>query len=317
MTQRNPTLTLQSLFDHLTDFIVLCTPDYEIVESNNAADVILGGGESLVGKTCHETFRNQPEPCPDCPLSATLESGTVIPLNTYDERFEEYFEERTHPVLSEDRELEGFVLTGRNVSKIREIEEKFAQAKKLAAIGRISSGVAHDFSNVLTGVLGRVQMLKEKLKDSPLLDHIKVIEKAAQNGAETVKRIQDFTRAKGDLPMKAVDLRSVVEDVVSLTRPRWEKGAEKGRIIEVVSDIENDLIVMGNRSGLDNAFTNIIFNAVDAMTDGGVLSIGAKKEGNRAVVRFRDTGTGMAEETRERIFDPFFTTKSPEGRVWA
>ncbi|MFQ6674933.1 MAG: ATP-binding protein [Fidelibacterota bacterium] len=313
MTQRKTPLTLQSVFDHLTDFIVVCRPDYTIVESNKSADVILGKGESLVGKTCHETFRNRPQPCADCPLSATMESGTVIPLNTYDQRFEEYFEERTHPVVSKGGELEGFVLTGRNVTRIREIEDKFAQAKKLAAIGRVSSGVAHDFSNILTGVLGRVQMLKEKLKDSPLLDLVKVIEKAARNGVETVRRIQDFTRARGDVPLEPVDLGGVITDVISLTRPRWEKGVGKGRIIEVVPELQGDLTVLGNRSGLDNAFTNIIFNAVDAMPDGGVLSIHGERKGNRAVIRFRDTGIGMTEETRERVFDPFFTTRAPEG----
>lgn len=307
-------LNLKSLYDYLMDPIVLCTPDYEIIESNKSATVILGKGDSIVGLKCYNTFRDKHEPCPDCPLSPTIKSGTIIPLNTYDERFGEYFEERTHPVISDDGELQGFVLTSRNVSKIREIENKFAQAKKLAAIGQVSSGVAHDFNNILTGVLGRIRMLKKMTADSRFLKHFDIIEKAARDGAQTVRRIQDFTRSKKDEPFESIELKSLIEDIAELARPKYsEEIRSKGAMIEVVSDLTDDLSMIGNPSDLGSAFTNLIFNAVDAMPDGGVLFINTKKEGKNAVIQFKDTGIGMAEETREKIFDPFFTTKATKG----
>lgn len=306
--------SLESLFDYLTDPIVLCNSHYEIIESNKSANVILGKGDSLVGSKCYETFRGKREPCPDCPLSVSIESGKVVPLNTYDERFGEYFEERTHPIMSDDRELRGFVLTSRNVSKIREMENKFAQAKKLAAIGQVSSGVAHDFNNVLTGVLGRIQILKKQVTDSELLKHLEVMEKAARDGAQTVRRIQDFTRAKREVTFAPVDLKHRIEEVIELTRPKYQQDPpKKGTIIEIVLDLEDGLYIMGNPSDLDNAFTNVIFNAVDAMPEGGVLSIRTRAEGHRAVVKFKDTGIGMTEEIKEKIFDPFFTTKDTKG----
>ena len=94
-----------------------------------------------------------------------MESGTVIPLESFDERFEEYFEERAYPITTESGRFDGFVLMSKNLTKSREIEEKYAQAKKMAALGQISSGVAHDFNNVLTGVLGRVQLIKRQTDD--------------------------------------------------------------------------------------------------------------------------------------------------------
>ena len=307
-------LTLETVLDYLTDFIVLCNPDYEIIESNKSADVILGKGTSIVGSKCYEMFRDKTAPCDDCPLPETLESGTIIPLNSYDKRFGEYFEERTHPIISDEDDFRGFVLIGRNVSKIREMEDRVAQAKKLSAIGQISSGVAHDFNNVLTGVLGRIQMLKKKMKDKGLLRHLQVMERAALDGAQTVKRIQDFTRERREAPFESVDLKQSIENVVALTRPKWREATlMSGTIIEVVLDLAEDLHIMGNPSGLDNAFTNLIFNAVDAMPDGGVVSIRTAKENDKALIEIKDTGTGMTLETRERMFDPFFTTKVGKG----
>jgi signal transduction histidine kinase/CheY-like chemotaxis protein len=304
----------RDILNLLTDFIALCTVDYEIVDSNHAADIVLGKGKSIIGTKCYETFRGVDAPCSDCPLSITFESGTLFPLNFYDTRYDEYFEERTHPIVSDTGTLDGFVLVSRNQTKAVELGNKNAQAKKLAAIGQISSGVAHDFNNVLTAVIGRVQILKKNIHDPELLQHLDIIEKAAKDGAETVRRMQDYTRAKREVQFERVNLKKLIEDVVAITRPKWRDSVEmQGRIIEVNLDLMNDLEIMGNESDLRSSFTNIIFNAVDAMPDGGVLTISLDQEDHKVVVRFQDTGIGMTEETKERIFDPFFTTKGVKG----
>ncbi len=305
---------LTTIFDNITDFIALCDKDFNIIYSNKPADIVLGQGASIVGATCFSKFRGKDEKCVDCPLEPTVQDGVVIPLECYDERFGEYFEERTYPILAEDGEIEGFVLMSRNMTVSKEIDEKYTQSKKLAALGQISSGVAHDFNNVLTGVLGRVQILKRQTNDKRILKNLSMIELAAQDGSATVKRMQDFARLRTDEKFVPIDVREIIEEVLALTRPKWRDNAEmQGVIIEPVVEMDEQFFVLGDPSDLKGAFTNLIFNAVDAMPEGGVLTIRAERKAEKILIKFEDTGIGMTEDTIERIFDPFFSTKGVKG----
>jgi len=305
---------LKKIFDNITEFIALCDSDFNIIYSNRPADIVLGQSKSLVGSKCYSSFRGKSEKCADCPLEPSLESGTIIPIESFDERFEEYFEERAYPIATESGELDGFVLMSKNLTKSREIEEKYAQAKKLAALGQISSGVAHDFNNVLTGVLGRVQLIKRQTEDPKILKNLDMIETAAHDGSATVKRMQDFARLRTDEKFIPIDVKKIVEEVLALTRPKWRDDSEmQGVIIEPVVEIEDEIYILGDPSDLKGAFTNLIFNAVDAMQEGGVLSIGAQVHEEKIVITFEDTGIGMTVDTLERIYDPFFSTKGVKG----
>ncbi len=305
---------LKKIFDNITEFIALCDSDFNIIYSNRPADIVLGQSKSIIGTKCYSSFRGKSEKCADCPLEPSLESGTIIPIESFDERFGEYFEERVYPITTESREIDGFVLMSKNLTKSREIEEKHAQAKKMAALGQISSGVAHDFNNVLTGVLGRVQLIKRQTEDPRVLKNLKMIETAAHDGSATVKRMQDFARLRTDEKFIPIKVKEIIEEVLALTRPKWRDDAEmQGVIIEPVVEIEEEMYVLGDPSDLKGSFTNLIFNAVDAMPEGGVLSIKAQIRNDKIVINFEDTGIGMTEDTLERIYDPFFSTKGVKG----
>lgn len=305
---------LTTIFDSITEFIALCDKDFNIIYSNKPANIVLGQGKSLVGSTCFSKFRGKDEKCVDCPLEPTIQNGVVLPLECYDERFGEYFEERTYPILSEDGEIEGFVLMSRNMTVSKEINEKYSQSKKLAALGQISSGVAHDFNNVLTGVLGRVQIIKKQTNDERILKNLEMIELAAQDGSATVKRMQDFARLRTDEKFIPIDVKEIIEEVLALTRPKWRDNAEmQGIIIEPVIEIDEQYLILGDPSDLKGAFTNLIFNAVDAMPEGGVLTIRAEKKADKILIEFEDTGVGMTDDTIEKIYDPFYSTKGVKG----
>ena len=302
------------IFDKITDSILLCDIDYGIIESNHAAEILLGQGETLSGRKCHEALRSLDQPCLECPLADTLKSGSIIPLVKYDERFGEYFEERTYPIADSSGEIESFIITCKNVTKNRELEEKSAHLKKLSALGQISSGVAHDFNNVLTVVLGRIQLLKKQITDPLILNSLDMIEKSALDGASKVRKIQEFSRPKEGRINDIIDLNKLLQEVVEITRPKWDIAAKiKGILIEPILDLEKNLFIYGDSSDLRNAFTNIIFNAVDAMPEGGVLSIKSHFLDSQGIIEFMDTGIGMTEETQEKIFDPFFSTKGVLG----
>lgn len=302
------------MLDKLTDFITLVDANFLITESNRPADVILGGGLSIKGTRCFEKYRGRDEVCEDCPLAETLESGEITPVEYYDSRFEAYFEERLYPIVTENGQSDGFVLVGRNVTRTREMSDKSIQNKKLAALGQISSGVAHDFNNVLTGILGRLQLLKKMTVDVELLKNFAVMETAALDGAATVKRMQDFARVREGTDFESVDLQALLEEVVAMTRPRWRDGSRvQGIIIEVVLKLVPEVYILGAAYDLRRAFTNLIFNAIDAMPDGGVITIRMEIRNETLVVWVEDTGLGMTEETTERVFDPFFSTKGVKG----
>lgn len=309
-----PTRDFKSILDNITEFITLCDRDFRILESNRSADVILGDGNPLIGSHCYNKYRGKTQPCDDCPLPETMSTGSIISLETYDERFGEYFEERAYPIVSDTEELEGFVLVGKNISKSREHGEKSAQEKKLAALGQISSGVAHDFNNVLTGILGRAHLMKKLTTDPELLKNLEVIESAALDGAATVRRMQDFTRLRKDEEFEPIDLKNLIEEVIALTRPNWKDSAiESGILIEPIVRLADNLNILGDPPDLRRAFMNILFNSVDAMPDGGVITINAQTRDGKIIVEIKDTGIGMTEETVERIYDPFFSTKGAKG----
>jgi len=293
---------------------MVCNSDYTITVSNEPANIVLGKGESLVGEKCYHVLRQVSAPCVDCPLQDTINSGTIIPLVKYDDRYNEYFEERCFPVLSDENMVKSFILYAKNITKARELEEKSSQMKKLSALGQISSGVAHDFNNVLTVVLGRVQLMKKLTSDSHMFKSLDMIEKSALDGASKVRKIQEFSRPNTKTLYDSANLKKIIEEVLEITRPKWDVASKiKGVLIEPVIDLDDNLFIFGDSSDLRNAFTNIIFNAVDAMPNGGVLSIKTQRSKNYITAEFKDTGIGMTEETIERIFDPFFSTKGVLG----
>ncbi|MBN2600354.1 MAG: response regulator [Candidatus Marinimicrobia bacterium] len=293
---------------------MVCDGDYSVTLSNKPANIVLGKGESIIGEKCYRLLRQSNSPCVDCPLQDTINSGTIIPLVKFDNRFNEYFEERCFPILSNEDTIESFVLYAKNITKSRELEEKSSQMKKLSALGQISSGVAHDFNNVLTVVLGRVQLMKKLTSDPHMLKSLDMIEKSALDGASKVRKIQEFSRPNTKTLNESINLKDIIEEVLEITRPKWDVASKiRGILIEPVIDLKENLFILGDSSDLRNAFTNIIFNAIDAMPNGGVLSIKTQRSDNYITADFKDTGMGMTEETIERIFDPFFTTKGVLG----
>jgi signal transduction histidine kinase/ActR/RegA family two-component response regulator len=201
------------------------------------------------------------------------------------------------------------------ISEQERIREQYAQIEKLSALGELASGVAHDFNNTLAGILGRAQLLLTTKDPERIEAGLKLIIKTAKDGAKTIKRIQDFARQRRDHDFQPVSVDQLLLDVREITRPRWKSRAEsEGVHISLELQLGSDEArVMGDESELREVLVNLVFNAVDAMPQGGTLTLSTREAAGTVEIAVADTGTGMTEEVRSRVFDPFFTTKGKAG----
>ncbi|HSK62184.1 MAG TPA: ATP-binding protein, partial [Pyrinomonadaceae bacterium] len=200
------------------------------------------------------------------------------------------------------------------ISEQERIREQFSQMEKLSALGELASGVAHDFNNTLTGILGRAQLLQRTSDPEKLRRGLDIIIKTAEDGAKTVKRIQDFARQRRDHDFELVSIDQILMDASEITRPRWKNCAEASNIhISVALEIGSNAMVMGDDSELREVLVNMVFNAIDAMPEGGTLKLSSRTVDEKVIIAVADTGVGMYPEVRSRIFDPFFTTKGKAG----
>jgi CheY-like chemotaxis protein len=175
------------------------------------------------------------------------------------------------------------------------------------------AGVAHDFNNLLSVILGRAELMLRRVREPATVRDLEAVRRAAQDGADTVRRIQEFTRTRRTRSFERVDLGEIAREVVELTRPRWELEAQSRGVRYEFSVDGGAPPVAGRPEELREVLANLITNAVDAMPDGGRCTVTIAAEGEWAVVSVRDTGIGMEEDMRRRVFEPFFTSKGPRG----
>ncbi|HKS26354.1 MAG TPA: ATP-binding protein, partial [Pyrinomonadaceae bacterium] len=202
----------------------------------------------------------------------------------------------------------------RYIAEQERIREQFSQLEKLSALGELASGVAHDFNNTLAGILGRAQLLQRTSDLETIKSGLEIITKTAEDGAKTIKRIQDFARQRRDHDFAPVAVDQLLFDVSEITRPRWKDRAQAANVhISLDLQIRSNALVMGDASEMREVLVNMVFNAVDAMPQGGRLTLSAEEVDGQVEISVRDTGLGMTPEVRSRIFDPFFTTKGKAG----
>jgi PAS domain S-box-containing protein len=203
----------------------------------------------------------------------------------------------------------------RDMTERRAMEQELVRVEQLRALGQLASGVAHDFNNLLTGILGISELvLAEMDENGEQRRLIEVIRQSALDGAQMVRRIQYLGRRNQAEAYTEIDLNQLVQDVIELTRPRWRsQTSQRGTHLELIVATAQVPPIWGSAPELREVLTNLIFNAVDAMPDGGELSLETGIGAGQVWVKVSDTGLGMTEETRQRLFEPFYTTKQQDG----
>jgi signal transduction histidine kinase/ActR/RegA family two-component response regulator len=202
------------------------------------------------------------------------------------------------------------------LTRLEASQRELARAERLQAMGQLAAGVAHDFNNLLAPILGRAELLAERLDASELRRHAEVIARMAHEAAAKVRRIQSFVRTRPSRPVPRVDLNVIVADAVELTRPRWRDTAQADSLhYDVVTRLAPDLPpVAADPDELREVLVEAIFNALDAMPGGGRIGLRTWVDGEAVRGSVTDTGLGMTEDVRARAFEPFFTTKPGRAR---
>ena len=318
---------LEKIIQGSKDGILIGDEAGYILSANEAIKAMLGlENEELVGKHSSELLfddKSEKEKI-FAKMEGLFENGFASYETKYKRKDGNQVEVECY--LSMIKDEEGNNIAGisivRDISERKKLQQQLIQSEKLKSLGELAGGVAHDFNNVLAAILGRAQLLKMQFKPPEgkqekrkamidLIKNLEIIERASSDGAETVRRIQEFSRKRSDdKEFAKIDINQLIENSLEFTAVRWKDEVESKNIkINIEKEFSSLPSTLGSAAELREVFTNIINNAVDAMPQGGTIHIKTATEDNLISIEIKDTGIGIPEDIKHRIFDPFFTTK--------
>ncbi len=315
------------LFDSSRDAVMLLEPPSWKFTSGNAATIKMFDARNEADLTSRAPWEFSPEYQADGASSKDKAREMIETAIKKGSHFFEWTHKRLNgehfpaTVLLSRITLGGKIMLQATVRDITESitqEIRIRQAQKLQAVATLAAGVAHDFNNVLMPIAGFSEIL---LSDPDALDDrqetihmLEMIKSASDDARHIVRRLREIYK-EGKMEYQMVELAKVMESVVSITMPKWKaERSSEGVTIEISTKFEDVPMIKGNTSELREAFTNVVLNAVDAMPDGGTITLSLELQDGKGVVsEVRDTGMGMDENSVNRCMEPFFTTKGLQG----
>ena len=197
--------------------------------------------------------------------------------------------------------------------ELKQAQERLIQAERMRALGELANRVAHDFNNVLASILGRTELALEKVQEEKLKKDLEVVHEAARDGAQIVRKLRDFTRGEVREHFKPVRVNELVESTLQLVEHRLARQEQEATPIKVQLFLDRVAPISGDEGELKEVLTNLVINALDAMPNGGTLTIETRQENEEVIISIADTGVGMTPEVKRRIFEPYFSTKGSSG----
>src|SRR5215212_126940 len=345
--RRDLQAALAGIFSSAADAIVTVDEQHRIMMLNRSAEQLFGCPSDDALGTSVDRFIPAPLLTPDpdrerrfaetgvagwrlgevTPLPAVRADGRTIPIEVTvtpvtvrgQQVFTAVIRDVSARVRMEDELRQVNQRLGQALADVQHTQEVLVRQERLKALGQLASGITHDFNNALAMIIGFVELL---LADADAPDeadarraHLHLIHSAAQDAAMVVGRLSELARPRSDsTELPPVQINDLVAQAISLSQPRWRDQAQaSGRTIRVTAELGQVPLIGGRAAELREALANLIINAVDAMPDGGTLTLRTRVDDGMVVVEVTDTGTGMPPEVRDRIFDLFYTTKGDRG----
>jgi len=305
--------TLRALFDNLPTSIYIVDSVYTIIAINMSRVNRLGEKPShLVGRKCYEKLYNRTSPCPDCRVHETFADGRITNRIAREQSESDSYiewEVSTFPIFNNAAEPAQTIVTEYDVTEKRLLEADLIQSEKMAAIGQLAAGVAHEIYNPLTAIIANTQMIRRILPgvNEDLYESLDLIEHAGIRASQVIRTLLSAAR-KDEYENAVIDINMTIENSLSLLGHEIIK-----RPIAIQKDLQEDLPpIYSNQNHLQGIWINLVMNAIDALDPkGGQITITSRYKDNQFFVSVADNGKGISKNKINRVFEPYFTTKSP------
>jgi two-component system NtrC family sensor kinase len=305
--------TLRALFDSSPASIYIVDPHYRLIAINmTRADLVGRPPQVLVGEDCFSAIYGREDPCPGCQVAEAFQSAQKtrrIEHRDYAGVGRVEIEVSTFPIWDNQHEIVQVFLYEEDVTERQQLQASLAQSEKLAAVGQLAAGVAHEINNPLTAIQANAQLLERSLKTQAngQREMVEAIIEASERASEAVRDLLDFARSER-YQVAPTDLNETIQRTLALVGP--ELGS---RSISLQFDPGFDLpLINASQDHLQGVWLNLLINALDAIDEGpGVITIKSRQLGDSIMVSVKDSGQGIPEDQLPRIFEPFFTTKEP------
>jgi two-component system NtrC family sensor kinase len=304
--------TLRALFDNIPASLYIVDRAYALRAINRSrARRAQSRPRLLVGRCCYEALFRRISPCPECLVADTFQNGhsTARAVRLADAGGEaKEWEIGTYPILDAVGQVDQVILFEEDVTERRHLEANLAQSEKLAAVGQLAAGVAHEINNPLTAVIANAQLMQRSMPpDSDLQESVDLILVAGSRAAQVVRNLLDFAR-KEQYRFDRTDINETIRKTLELVQ---HEVVSRSIVMTFAPDPELPR-VMASGDHLQGVWLNLVLNAFDAL-DGlpGEIRISTRRREREVQVVIEDTGKGISPENLTRIFEPFFTTKLP------
>jgi two-component system NtrC family sensor kinase len=304
-------------FDAISESLMILDEEYVIRRANLAlADELGTAIQRVVGRRCFDVRAQSPQalvgaagcPCDGCPV-ADAQHARAAKDGEVRSRTGRTLMLRAFPLLDEEVPLT--VCSYHDVTEEREMSRQLASAEKLAAIGRLAGGVAHEINNPLGGILAFAQILqREDVTLEERRDYLGEIERSALRCKAIVESLLRFSRQAPQTKRRVLSLNDVVRDAVRLTGQKAAARADVRLRLQLAEDLPS---VLGDANQLLQVAVNLIGNAFDSVVGAGEIDVATGERDGDVVLCIADSGSGIAREHMASLFDPFFTTKA-EGK---
>ena len=300
--------------DALPDPFITVSQDYVIGRANLAMAEIAGVDvKSLSGNLCYKVFAGRKSPCDNCQMRQAKGNTTQPGYEIHNAHNDRWYEVATRRLSASDEDST-FVQIYRDRTDAKNLQRQVTQNEKLASIGQLAGGFAHEINNPLGGILVFSQMLLREMDEtSQHYQDVVEIEAAAKRCKTIVENLLDYARQRPLKPNLALcDLHEIIPNAVKFASLGHNTGNRCD--VEIKLEAKNHQII-SDQNRLTQVFLNLCSNAFQAMPSGGTLEVSTsctrKNAGEQLVVNVTDTGSGISPKNLPKIFEPFFTTKEP------
>jgi PAS domain S-box-containing protein len=297
---------LEAIFDGIQNRLSIQTPDYQIFRVNRAViEKYHTTYQELLGRKCYEAYYQRSSPCEKCPVAITVE--TKQPTSSIMKISEEETTLRTssYPILDEKGHLVSIIEYIEDITEEQRLQEQLIQSEKLAGVGVLASGVAHEINNPLSGVIGMAEVAIEEENLPEIKGYLKDILNCGLRISEIVNGLRTYSRIAKQEEQGLVDINEVLEESLKMVRL-----ATKTTSIEIVKSFQSVGKIAANVGEVQQVFTNLITNAFQAMNEKGrALTLSTRSFKDTVEIKVSDNGMGIPQKNLNKIFDPFFTTK--------